>query len=260
MCKRIYEIYLVNRQNEMTHLPATIKAEENSPVGAAALTARYGGLDGVDLLHAMAREAFPGRVALVSSFGTESAVLLALAAEADPSFPVLFVDTGKMFGETLRYRDQLVKALGLTDVRTVSPTPEDLAADADGLLFTRSHDACCHLRKTVPLDRALAGFDAWVTGRKRFQSGTRAVLPLFEEAEGKIKINPLALWNRERIDQEFGRRNLPRHPLEADGFLSIGCFTCTERVATGADPRSGRWAGTAKTECGIHTYKTGTAR
>lgn len=227
------------------------------------LTERYGRLDGAVLLNALLRDEFDGRVAVVSSFGTESAVLLALAAEADPSFPVVFVNTGKLFGETLRYRDKLIAALGLTGVRTVGPTDAELAAgDPDSLLFTRSPDACCHLRKTVPLDRALEGFDAWVTGRKRFQATTRAALPLFEEeGTGRIKINPLAHWDRERIEQEFTRRNLPRHPLEADGFLSIGCFTCTERVAPGADPRSGRWAGTAKTECGIHTFKkTGTAQ
>ncbi|MBP2312487.1 phosphoadenylyl-sulfate reductase [Azospirillum soli] len=236
-------------------------ALDKTAIQVAELNARYGDLEGAALLGALARNAFPGRIALVSSFGTESAVLLALAAEADPSFPVIFVNTGKLFGETLRYRDQLVKALGLTNVREVGPTPQDIAAgDSDGLLFTRSHDACCHLRKTVPLERALNGLDAWVTGRKRFQSTTRAALPLFEEANGRIKINPLASWDRERLDEEFARRDLPRHPLEADGFLSIGCFTCTERVAPGADIRSGRWAGSAKTECGIHTFSTGIAR
>ncbi|WP_448203015.1 phosphoadenylyl-sulfate reductase [Azospirillum sp. sgz302134] len=230
----------------------------------ADLTERFGGLEGAALLGALAREEFPGRIAVVSSFGTESAVLLAMAAEADPSFPVIFINTGKLFGETLRYRDTLAATLGLTDIRTVGPTVEELAAeDADGLLFTRSHDACCHLRKTVPLDRALGTVDAWVTGRKRFQASTRAALPLFEEEEGtgRVKVNPLAFYDRARLDEEFTRRNLPRHPLEADGFLSIGCFTCTERVAPGADPRSGRWAGSAKTECGIHTFsKTGTAQ
>jgi phosphoadenosine phosphosulfate reductase len=223
------------------------------------LLARFGGLDGAALLHAMARDVFPERIALVSSFGTEAAVLLALAAEADPGFPVIFVNTGKLFGETLRYRDQLVKFLGLTDVRTIGPTAEDIMAnDRDGMLFNTDPDACCNLRKTLPLNRALEGLDAWVTGRKRFQSSTRAALPLFEEADGRIKVNPLAYWDRERIDWEFERRNLPRHPLEADGFLSIGCFTCTTRVAPGADPRSGRWAGTDKTECGIHLHRTGT--
>lgn len=236
-------------------------ALDQTSIRVAELSARYGDLEGAALLGALAQDVFPGRIGLVSSFGTESAVLLSLAAEADPAFPVIFVNTGKLFGETLRYRDQLVKALGLTNVREVGPTAEDIAAgDADGLLFTRSHDACCHLRKTVPLERALDGLDAWVTGRKRFQSATRAALPLFESANGRIKVNPLASWDRERIDEEFTRRNLPRHPLEADGFLSIGCFTCTERVAPGADIRSGRWAGTAKTECGIHTFTTGAAQ
>lgn len=230
----------------------------------AELTERYGRLEGAVLLHALARDEFPGRIAVVSSFGTESAVLLAMAAEADPAFPVLFIDTGKLFGETLRYRDTLARTLGLTDVRTIGPTAEEVTAgDADGLLFTRSLDSCCQLRKTIPLNRGLREMDAWVTGRKRFQSGTRASLTLFEaeEGTGRIKVNPLAFWDRGRIDDEFKRRNLPRHPLEADGFLSISCFTCTERVAPGADPRSGRWAGSAKTECGIHTFsKTGTAQ
>lgn len=221
---------------------------------AAELLERYGSLEGTALMAAVIKEAFPGRIALVSSFGTESAVLLALAAEVDPTIPVVFVDTGKLFGETLRYRDQLVTLLGLTDVRCVGPSKGDMAAtDRDGLLWQKASDACCHLRKTLPLRDALNGFDAWITGRKRFQSATRAALPVFEAQDGRVKVNPLAPWNRERLDEEFAWRKLPRHPLEADGFLSIGCYTCTERVAPGADPRSGRWAGMGKTECGIHT-------
>ncbi|CAO3421490.1 Phosphoadenylyl-sulfate reductase [thioredoxin] (EC 1.8.4.8) [Azospirillum doebereinerae] len=240
----------------MQHSTATMDAATR----VEDLTALHGTLEGAPLLAAVHR-AFGGRVALVSSFGTESAVLLALAAEATPDFPVIFVNTGKLFGETLRYRDQLVTTLGLTDVREVGPTEDDLAAgDPQGMLFTRDYDACCHLRKTVPLDRALIGLDAWVTGRKRFQATTRAALPLFEAEGGRIKINPLAAWDKDRLETEFTRRGLPRHPLEADGYLSIGCFTCTERVAPGADPRSGRWAGSAKTECGIHMTTIGTAR
>ncbi len=227
---------------------------------AEELNALHGTREGAPLLAAV-HQAFGGRVALVSSFGTESAVLLALAAEATPDFPVVFINTGKMFGETLRYRDQLVKLLGLTDVREAGPTAADLAeSDPKGLLFARDYDACCHLRKTVPLERALVGMDAWVTGRKRFQSATRAALPLFEAEDGRVKVNPLANWDKQRLEEEFVRRGLPRHPLEADGFLSIGCFTCTERVSPGADPRSGRWAGSAKTECGIHMTTIGTAR
>ncbi len=224
------------------------------------LTDRYASLEGATLLAAV-REALGGRLALVSSFGTESAVLLALAAEVTPDFPVILVNTGKLFGETLRYRDTLVARLGLTNLREVGPTAADLAADdPDGMLFTKHHDACCNLRKTVPLSRALEGFDGWITGRKRFQATTRAALPLFEADGDRIKVNPLANWDKDRLEEEFIRRDLPRHPLEADGFLSIGCYTCTERVAAGADPRSGRWAGTDKTECGIHMTMIGTAR
>lgn len=221
------------------------------------LNRRFAHLSGAAVIDAIRREC-PGRLAVVSSFGTESAVLLALVAEVDPTIPVIAVDTGKLFGETLRYRDDLARRLGLTDLRVVRPDAAALAErDGDGLLFTRDADACCHIRKTLPLDRALEGFDAWITGRKRFQSATRADLPLFEAQNGRIKVNPLAAWTRRRIEEEFTRRDLPRHPLEADGFPSVGCYTCTDRVAPGADLRSGRWAGTAKTECGIHTFGTG---
>lgn len=222
---------------------------------AAELNRRFGRLEGAALIAAASGEFPGGKLALVSSFGTESAVLLALAAEADRALPVVFIDTGKLFGETLRYRDTLVKRLGLADVRTIRPQPAALAeADGDQLLFQRDPDACCHLRKTLPLQQALVDFDAWITGRKRFQAATRQDLPLFEAQGGKIKLNPLAGWDRTRLDAEFARRDLPRHPLEEDGYLSIGCYTCTARVEPGADARSGRWAGLSKTECGIHTF------
>lgn len=222
--------------------------------GLEALQRRYGGLSGSELLRPLVRDEFRGRIALVSSFGAEAAVLLAMAAEVDPGIPVIFLDTGKLFGETLRYRDTLIKRLGLTDVRTIEPDPAELkAADPEGLLWQSSPDACCHVRKTIPLDRALRGFDAWITGRKRFQASTRAALDSVEQDDdGRFKVNPLATWSRDRIQAEFDRRDLPRHPLEADGFLSIGCMPCTDRVAPGQDPRSGRWAGLNKTECGIH--------
>ncbi|MDR3515808.1 MAG: phosphoadenylyl-sulfate reductase [Azospirillaceae bacterium] len=231
---------------------------------AATLSQRFAGQDGSAVLRPVLGSLFGGRVALVSSFGGEAVVLLALVAEIDPATPVIFLNSGKMFGETLRYRDQVVKRLGLTDVRTVSPEARAVAAeDPDGALWLDDPDACCDLRKTRPLDRALVSFQAWITGRKRHQASTRATLPLFEAtADGKIKVNPLASWTRERLEAEFVARDLPRHPLVADGFLSIGCQPCTARVAPDADPRSGRWAGLEKTECGIHlrravgTYRT----
>jgi phosphoadenosine phosphosulfate reductase len=219
-----------------------------------ALQSRYDGLSGADLLRPLMEREFHKRIALVSSFGTEAAVLLALAADVDPGIPVIFLDTGKLFGETLRYRDTLIKRLGLTDVRTIEPDSVELKkADPEGLLWQTSPDACCRVRKAIPLERAIGGFDAWISGRKRYQAITRAAIPALElDTDGRIKINPLADWSRDRIEAEFERRGLPHHPLEADGFLSIGCMPCTDRVAPGQDPRSGRWAGLNKTECGIH--------
>jgi phosphoadenosine phosphosulfate reductase len=194
-----------------------------------------------------------GRIAVVSSFGAESAVLLALVADIDPGTPVLFIDTGKHFAETLAYRDALIRTLGLTDVRSIGPTDAEVAAnDPPGELWLYDPDACCRFRKVTPLDRALAPFDAWVTGRKRHQALTRVALPVVEQADGKTKINPLADWTADQIEAELQRRNHPRHPLSQAGYPSIGCAPCTRAVAAGEDPRSGRWSGTGKVECGIH--------
>jgi phosphoadenosine phosphosulfate reductase len=221
------------------------------------LARRHGDLAGQDLLRPFlvpsVGRLLPGRIALVSSFGTESALLLALAAELDPSIPVIFLDTGKLFGETLRYRDRLIGLLGLSDVRSVRPEPAHVAArDPSGTLWLADPDACCHLRKVEPLARALAGFEIWISGRKRYQTPSRAELPTIEFVDGRLKLNPLAPWSRERIEAEFAHRNLPPHPLEADGFLSIGCMPCTARVQPGEDGRAGRWRNNDKTECGIH--------
>jgi phosphoadenosine phosphosulfate reductase len=217
------------------------------------LRACYGALSGAALLRPLIEREFNGRIALVSSFGTQSAVLLHMVASIDRGLPVLFIDTRKLFGETLRYRDALVTRLGLTDVRTIRPSEDTVAAvDADGMLWQRGPDACCNMRKVAPLASALGGFSAWISGRKRYQGGLRADLPVIESAGDFIKINPLAGWSAADIEREFAAHDLPRHPLEAEGFPSVGCLTCTARVAPGADPRSGRWPGMAKTECGIH--------
>jgi phosphoadenosine phosphosulfate reductase len=217
------------------------------------LSERYGKLDGEALLRPLVEREFPGRIAIVSSFGAEAAVLLQMAASIDPGLPVIFLDTGKLFGETLRYRDLLVRRLGLTDLRVIKPESSVLSAvDPDGVLWHDDADSCCGARKVAPLRRALAGFDAWVSGRKRFQGALRSFLPVIELSGAKIKINPLARWPKIRLEEEFARHDLPRHPLEADGFRSIGCLPCTARVAPGEDPRTGRWAGRDKTECGIH--------
>jgi phosphoadenosine phosphosulfate reductase len=229
-------------------------AAEAAAATAAALGQRYGGFDAASLLAAMLLDEFPGRIALVSSFGAEAAVLLHMVSQVQPSLPVIFLDTRKLFGETLRYRDGLVARLGLTDVRSIRPDDRQVdAVDPDGVLWYGNPDMCCYVRKVEPLRRAMAGFDAAITGRKRLHGGERAALPLIEaDDEGRIKVNPLAGWDKAAIDAYFVRHDLPRHPLEADGFLSIGCMPCTDRVKPGEGVRAGRWRNAEKTECGIH--------
>jgi len=239
--------------------PLDALARVEAPAGSAAeqadaLNARFAGADAAKVLAAAIREIFPGRLALVSSFGAESAVLLSLVAEIDRSLPVIFLDSLKLFPETLAYRDALSAALGLTDVRTVAPDAARLSLkDQHGALWMTNPDLCCHIRKTEPLQRALFGFDAWITGRKRFQSAGRAALPLFENEGERIKINPLAGWGARDLRAYIASRNLPEHPLISRGFPSIGCVPCTTKVEPGEDARAGRWRGTGKVECGIHT-------
>lgn len=216
------------------------------------LRAQADGLTGSDLI-AAALDVYGSRIAVVSSFGAESAVLLHLVAEIDPATPVVFLETGKHFPETLMYRDRLVGRLGLKDVRSVRPDPGHLQEqDPDGRLWAQNSDQCCHIRKVLPLEEALSGFDAWMTGRKRFQGSTRARLPSFEREGKYIKVNPLADWTSEDIEAAYSEHSLPRHPLVAEGYPSIGCLPCTRRPAEGESERDGRWAGQSKTECGIH--------
>lgn len=223
------------------------------PDSIETLNARYRELEAADLVAAAISSEFPGRLALVSSFGAESVVLLHLVSKADPATPVIFLDTGKHFGETLRYRDRLVEHLGLVDVRSVRPLPDnEQTLDPKGTLWQSDPDRCCYFRKVLPLQRALEGFDAWITGRKRYHGESRTTMSRFELAEGRIKLNPLADWDQAQIDDYIAAHDLPLHPLTADGFQSIGCMPCTDRSAAGDDARSGRWPGSEKTECGIH--------
>ncbi len=220
------------------------------------LRAEYGALDGLALVRGLLTDAgFRGRTAIVSSFGAESAVLLDMVATVDPATPIIFLETGKLFPETIAYRDELVSLLGLQDVRAIEPEPTDLTQhDPDGELWRKTPDLCCHLRKTAPLHKALAGFSAWVTGRKRFQGGLRAALATIEAepAHGRLKFNPLATWSADDLEGYRRLRHLPAHPLVADGYRSIGCAPCTRPVQPDEDPRAGRWWGLDKTECGIH--------
>jgi phosphoadenosine phosphosulfate reductase len=196
-------------------------------------------------------------LALVSSFGTESAALLKVMADVDPAIPVVFLDTGWLFEETLAYRDTMIATLGLTDVRSIKPLEETLSReDPDRELWFSDPDACCRIRKVEPLARALKPFSAWINGRKRFQGGARAEIPVVEADGIRLKFNPFANVSREEIEAIYKLAKLPPHPLVASGYLSVGCMPCSSRTAPDEDARAGRWRGRAKTECGIHTIKT----
>jgi phosphoadenosine phosphosulfate reductase len=197
------------------------------------------------------------RLAVVSSFGTESAALLKVMADVDPAIPVIFLDTAWLFEETLAYRDTLIARLGLRDVRSIQPLEQAVSReDPDREMWHTDPDACCRIRKVEPLARALAPFSAWINGRKRFQGGARAAMPVVEDDGVRLKFNPFANVSREQIAAIYASAELPPHPLAASGFLSIGCMPCTSRASADEDARAGRWRGRAKSECGIHTTKT----
>jgi phosphoadenosine phosphosulfate reductase len=226
------------------------------------LQQRYGHLPAGELLHGLIHEALPGRVALVSSFGADSALLLSLVADVDKHTPVLFLNTGKHFPETLEYTRHLTDQLGLTRVLHLTPDETLLSnIDSTGTLWQHQPNRCCWLRKVEPLERAVKelGIEALITGRKRYQTAERAQMHTIElDEQQQLRINPLANWSKEQLQAETMRRNLPPHPLVAQGYKSIGCAPCTRQVAAGEDERAGRWAHTKttdsaqKTECGLH--------
>ncbi|MEJ5216961.1 phosphoadenylyl-sulfate reductase [Cognatishimia sp. D5M38] len=225
-----------------------------------ALNARYKHHSATAVLEAALRDKVAGDVAMVSSFGAESVALLHLVAMVDRNVPVLFVDTQFLFTETLVYQQELAERLHLTNLKIITASEKTLAAeDPYRTLHQRDTDACCALRKTRPLQKALRDYDGWITGRKRFQAGTRAALEFFEVEDftGRIKVNPLAHWAPEDVRAYMEENRLPKHPMIARGYPSIGCAPCTSPVKEGEDPRSGRWRGQAKTECGIHVGQDG---
>jgi phosphoadenosine phosphosulfate reductase len=222
-------------------------------IAAGHLASKFMTLDPQRLLRIAIEDLFPGHIALVSSFGADSAVLLHMVSEIDKALPVIFIDTLHLFPETLAYRDEMIERLQLTQAITVQPEPESLVAgDPEKFLWASDPDACCDLRKVQPLAKALEGFEAWITGRKRHQAETRSSLPLFEAESGRVKVNPLAVWSDEDVNRYLEAHRLPRHSLVAKGYPSIGCIPCTSQVKPGEDPRAGRWRGRGKVECGIH--------
>ena len=224
---------------------------------AAALTAALQSASPAEVIAAALRTVGREKLALVSSFGTESAALLKVMADVDPAIPVIFLDTGWLFEETLAYRDTLIATLGLSDVRSIKPLEASLDRDdPERELWFSDPDKCCFIRKVEPLARALQPFQGWINGRKRFQGGLRAELPVVEDDGTRLKFNPFANVSREDIEAIYATAKLPPHPLVTSGFLSVGCMPCTSRATSDEDARAGRWRGRAKTECGIHTMKT----
>jgi phosphoadenosine phosphosulfate reductase len=197
------------------------------------------------------------RLSLVSSFGTESAALLKVMADVDPAIPVIFLDTGWQFEETLSYRDTLIARLGLRDVRTIMPQNDTLRReDANRELWFSDPDACCRIRKVEPLKLALVPFDGWINGRKRFQGGLRADIPVVEADGVRLKFSPFANVTPADVEAIYAEAGLPPHPLVTSGFMSVGCMPCSSRAEAGEDARDGRWRGRSKTECGIHLVKS----
>ena len=241
-------------------MPLSIKdrevLEENLTLKATELLVRSAELSAVEFLTTILRDEFKDEICVVSSFGAESAVLLHMVAQIDPTTPVIFLNTGKLFGETLRYRDRLQTLLGLTDVRSIGPHPTDLAEqDSNEDLWLKNNDLCCHIRKFLPQQRALKGFKAVLTGRKRFQTTQRSSMQRIEiddEAAARIRVNPIADFTLDDLQAYLETHNLPMHPLVKDGYLSIGCMPCTDKVKEGNDYRSGRWSEQDKEECGMH--------
>jgi phosphoadenosine phosphosulfate reductase len=220
---------------------------------AAAIGRHYQGTGTEEFLRAVIEDEFPGRVAIVSSFGTESALLLALAARVNHNIPIIFLDTGHHFPETLAYRDLVQRRLGLTDVRTVGARAEERRdRDPDAVLWQYDTDACCSLRKVEPLQAAISEFDALISGRKSSHGALRRFMPRIEAVDGLIKVDPIADWSPEQVEEAFEALDLPRHPLIAHGYRSVGCQPCTAPAGDAHNPRAGRWVGQAKTECGIH--------
>lgn len=241
-------------------MPLSIKdrevLEKNITLEASEMLVRTAELSAVEFLTTILRDEFKDEICVVSSFGAESAVLLHMVAQIDPTTPVIFLNTGKLFGETLRYRDRLQTLLGLTDVRSIGPHPIDLAEkDSNEDLWQKNNDLCCHIRKFLPQQRALKGYKALLTGRKRFQTTQRSSMQRIEiddEAAARFRVNPIADFTLDDLQAYLETHKLPKHPLVKDGYLSIGCMPCTDKVIEGNDYRSGRWSEQEKEECGMH--------
>ncbi len=234
--------------------PVPVANDKLRALGILALNGMFDEMDAVGVLRYAVSDVLPGDLAIVSSFGADSAVLLHMVAQVDPSMPVYFLETGKHFSETLAYVETLKRQFGLVNIHAIHPNQDDIKRfDPNGDLWETDPDSCCHIRKTEPLEPITEQYGGWVTGRKRYQTKERGVLPHFElTSDDRIKVNPLAYFTDADVVEYRQKHNLPEHPLYAKGYKSIGCAPCTSIVAEGEDPRAGRWRGLNKKECGIH--------
>lgn len=222
----------------------------------AEINRKYEDKDPRDVLKWAILDEFKGEIALSSSFGIGSTVLLHMVSEIDPALKVIFINTGCHFRETLEYKNSLAELLGLTNIVEFSPSDEDLARfDPDGKLYEKHPDFCCAVRKVEPMKRSLKGLRAWISGIMRSQSDVRKDAQMVEEYDGGLfKVNPLVNWTSKDSYYYMEEYNLPRHPLFYKGYSSVGCEPCTFLPTDESDERSGRWAGKEKTECGLHTF------
>lgn len=217
----------------------------------------YAGLEARGLIAAVAKD-FGKRAALLSSFGAELAVLLHMVSEVAPDLKIVFLDTEKLFPETLEYRDQLVEEFGLTNVKIWKPSLSELSQqDSNGDLHNSNKDLCCHIRKTLPMNRAFYGVEAVISGRKRFHGALRSKLDYVSVQDGKLKVEPLAGFTALDLQAYAIHHQLPSHPLKLQGYFSVGCMPCTTQGGDKNNPRAGRWVGLEKTECGIHFSANG---
>jgi len=202
---------------------------------------------------------FRGKLGMTSSFGPESGVLLHMVSRIDAEVPVLFLETGYHFPETIEYKNRLVELTGMKQVRELradTAKKAKVVAEHDGVPYEKNPDLCCHINKVEPLDEALTGLSAWMSGIRRHQSDARKSVRIVEQYDnGLFKISPLCNFTSRDAWWYLKEHNIPLHPLYEKGYLSIGCWPCTRPVQAGDDERAGRWAGKAKTECGIHTFK-----
>ena len=216
---------------------------------------KYSKLNAVNILKVMIKDIFHNKIVVTSSFGAESVVILHLVSKVDLNTPIIFLNTGKLFPETLEYVNTLRRKLKLNKIKILNPDFEELQIqDEKNDLYKINPDLCCQIRKVIPLQKALKNFDAWINGRKRFHDFERKNIKQIEKVNGLIKINPLYDWSFKDIQNYININKLPEHPLVKKGYKSIGCIPCTSKVTDDEPHRSGRWINNKKTECGIHTF------